>query len=111
MKILTELLDVVGLAARILFELVLQRWSVGLEELTHGVDTVIVLLRALEGFQGGEILCARALELGNGKLWQLVLVGEGDARPRVWVRVMTQRVPCFRGEGGLAVPSGDFGPD
>jgi hypothetical protein len=108
MKLLTELLNVVCFATSILFELVLQYWSISLEKLLDSMDSVGVLFRALEGLEGCEVLLARAVKLWDGKLWKLILVSEGDAGLRVRVRVMTKRISCLGGKAGLAVSGGDF---
>ena len=46
-EILTELLDVVGLAVGILFQLILKERTIGLHEVLYGMKGIVVLLGRL----------------------------------------------------------------
>jgi hypothetical protein len=76
---LTELLDVTGPAFGILLELLIELGAFMLQELLDSVTRLGVFPRCLERLESGQVLLARLLEVRDGELGQLVLVGIGDA--------------------------------
>lgn len=82
-KRLTKLLDITALVSSILFETFLELRTVCPHKLADSSHSVCVFTSALKRLDSAQVLSAYIFQLGDGEFWQVVLVGECDARLRL----------------------------